>query len=111
MANRAMLAKVERAKSQARDLAQAEYSKPFYASNFSLTTASREARHAETAALVAAFQGKITKCKAGSHPTERVRSTVCLGDATEGRAALVYGTPRRAGIRYATNTTSRLIAR
>lgn len=106
MANRAMTAKVERAKRQAGALAQAEYSKPFYAGNFALTGVARDHLRAETAALVAAYQGKITKGPyAGRCYADR------RGGFVADRSSIAPGTPVRAGIRYATNVTSKLIAR
>lgn len=91
MANRAMAAKVERARKQAGELAHIEFAKPFYAGNATLGAA--KARSVELAALVAAFNGKVTVCKTGHHQGQTKRTRVCLGTTTPGRAVLRYGRP------------------
>ena len=63
----------------------------------------------ETAALVAAFTGKARRCPKGPRYHEPRKGKVILGDATEGRAALNYGTARRAGCHYHHSMVSTLI--
>lgn len=61
MANRALAAKVELAKDQARDLARLEFSKPYYARHETIAGADKV--RAESDALVAQFLakgGKVT---------------------------------------------------
>lgn len=55
--NRALAAKAERAKRQAREFARTEYSKPAYARHETIGAAN--ALRLETATLVAQYQGKI----------------------------------------------------
>lgn len=124
MANRAMQAKVERAQRQARELARAEYSKPFYAGNATLKAG--EAVTRENNALVARFLakgGKINRAPSDVKavhrrvvirrergfevvkdkvvrwvykPVERsVRGGVPMGDATPGRLSLSCAAPAR----------------
>jgi len=110
MANRAMNAKLERARRQGRELAAAEYSKPFYAGHSTIGAA--EARRDELARLVAEYtanKGTITRCPDGKRPAERRRGGVVLGTATEGRAALLPGVAQRAGRHFHINMASRLI--
>jgi hypothetical protein len=54
-----MIAKTERARRQARELAAAEYSKPAYAGHFTIGAA--QARSAELAELVSKYQGKVKR--------------------------------------------------
>ena len=95
MANRAMAAKVERAKRETRVAASAEFGKSFYVGNATLGAANtlRE----ETTALVAAYQGRVTVCPPRAHSCERVR-----GGFVADRATIRYGHAIRAGVHYAT---------
>ena len=109
MANRALAAKVERARRQAGELAAREYSKPFYTGN--LTIGAAEAQRAETARLIAGFKGQVKTYPLAGRCYAKARSGVPMGDAAPGRALLLPGVPVRACVRYATRNESRLIKR
>ena len=93
MANRAMAAKVERARKQAGALAAAEYSKPFYQGNATLGAA--KARSAATAELVTSYLrdgGKVQLCQTRAHEGQRIKGGCALGYASPGRALIRPGT-------------------
>lgn len=96
MANRALAAKVERARKQAGALAFVEFSKPFYQRQV-------HADRAELDALVQAYNGKVTYCNAGKYVADnrkragcdpRTRSEYKPGQAVRCGSALSYGYAR-----------------
>jgi hypothetical protein len=96
MANRALAAKVERARKQAGALAQVEFAKPFYQRQV-------HADRKELNQLVQAFNGKVTYCQAGKYVSDnrkragcdpRTRSEYKPGRAVRCGSALSYGWAR-----------------
>jgi hypothetical protein len=91
MANRAMAAKVERAKREGREAAAKEFGKAFYGVRAYDRTREHEAIASEVARyLDGGGQVKRIACT-GKSPERGQRSQVCLGDTTPGRAVLLPG--------------------